>query len=52
MRTEIIQTDKYIVRVHHPDLTPEEYETRRERLRAAAAKVLLSAELRKLGRKV
>ena len=35
---------KHIVRVHRPELTPEERERRMERIKEAAINLLLSAE--------
>lgn len=38
---------KYIVRVHRPELTPQEYERRMARIKKAAADLLIATEMMK-----
>lgn len=37
----------YIVRVHRPELTPQEYERRMARIKKAAEDLLLAAEMKR-----
>jgi len=46
--TKIYEGDNYIARVHHPKLTPEEYERRHKQIHDAAVKLLMSRKENKI----